>query len=106
MAHFGVIGAGARMTKHDLNISFPATLKTAAIEFVLAAHTCMALTGASGIRKSRLLRKIADLDLHALLARKQSGCGLLVVTHDNAQVKRLLWAQRGLQLSHLSYAVR
>jgi putative ABC transport system ATP-binding protein len=47
-----------------LVVSLPASATTAAVEFSLERGRCLVVTGPSGVGKTTMLRKIADLDPH------------------------------------------
>jgi putative ABC transport system ATP-binding protein len=47
-----------------LSADFPASARTARIRFDLALGQCLVVRGPSGVGKTTVLRKIADLDVH------------------------------------------
>lgn len=48
----------------SLTVSLPATATTAAVQFSVPAGECLIVMGPSGVGKTTMLRKLADLDPH------------------------------------------
>lgn len=48
----------------SLTVSLPATATAAAVQFSVAAGQCLVVMGPSGVGKTTMLRKLADLDPH------------------------------------------